>query len=197
MIKIVKPITPYVPEIGDVDIYGKHHEYMEAINWDLFRTMNPMPIIGFFSANPWISLQKAGIDHNDVEKLKDWSKNHCLCSDMDYYAIVPIAILTSDATRYTGEKSNRNTWGYDILNDAEWNRYQGWGFSNEGEDDLDTIRSRRHPDQHLGSVVRAMLGSGYNYSILPHDGGHNFIITAIPLDNNDKVIIIGWEWYNK
>ena len=42
-----------------------------------------------------------------------------------------------------------------------------------------------------------MLGSGYNDGILPFDGSHSLIFATIPLDNGDKIIVVGWEWYNK
>ena len=194
MVKIAKPKTPYVPKYGDIDIYGKQHEYMEAVDWEMFRTMNPMPLTGAFSVNPWNALIQAGIDKIDVGNLKEWSKNYCPCAQMEYHAIVPIALLTSYATRYLGEDTNSKPWYYDMLNDDGWNRWQNWRINDETKN---AEMSQHKPEDHMGSVSRAILGSGYNEMILPSDGSHDYIFAAIPLDNDDKIIVIGWEWYNK
>ena len=189
---ITRPEKPYVSEYGNIDVYGGYCKYLEAVDWELFRTMNPMPITGAFSSNPWNALIEAGIYETDVEDLKRWSKNHCPCSEMDYYAMVPVCILTSDANRYIGDDEGQ--WYYNLLSDGDWNRYQNWGVSNERPE---AEIPENDPEKHLGSVKRAMLGSGYTEMILPSDGSHDFIFASIPLDNGDKVIIIGWEWYNK
>lgn len=194
MIHIIKPDTPYVPKNGDIAIYGKHHEYMEKIDMGLFRNMNPMPI-GGFSDNPWKALHNTGIDRGDIDRLIGWSKNYCPCSCMEYYAIVPIVILTSDATRYLGsEKDKSKCMFYDMYNDADWNRHMDWQIDNNDEN---SEIPEPNVDHQMSSVHRAMLGSGYNDGILPSDGGHSLIFATIPLDNGDKIVIIGWEWYNK
>lgn len=193
MINIVKPENPYVPENGNIDIYGKQHEFMEAVDWELFRTMNPMPI-GAFSLNPWKALINAGIDRLDIHDLKKWSTNYCPCSLSEYHAIVPINILTSDASRYLGPKENNTKWFYDMYNDGNWNRHMNWQIDNENEN---SEIPKPKIDYHMDSVDRAILGSGYNEGIIPSDGCHSFIFATIPLSNGDKVVVISWEWYNK
>jgi hypothetical protein len=194
MVHIIKPEKSYIPENGDIAIYGKHHEYMEKIDMELFRNMNPMPL-GGFSDNPWKALYNTGIDRDDIDKLIGWSINYCPCSCMEYYAIVPINILTSDATRYLGPEENKNKWMfYDMYNDAGWNRHMNWQIDNN--DETSEI-PEQNLDHHLSSVHRAILGSGYNEGILPTDGSHSLIFATIPLDNGDKIVIIGWEWHNK
>ena len=146
-----------------------------------------MPIVGSmaFSLNPWHALINAGIDKEDVEKLKTLSTNYCPCTQSHYFSIVPIAILTDKATVYT----SRGFVAFkSAFEDAEWNR-EPW----KPESDNDP----RYPESHLGSIHRAMLGSGYNDCILPSDGSHNLEFFTIPLDNGDRIILVGWEWYNK
>jgi len=190
--KITLPKKQYMPEYGDIDVYGEYCKYLEKVDWELFRTMNPMPILGIFSSNPWNAMLGFGIDKTSVENLKQWSRNYCPCSDMNYNSIVPVSILTSDADRYIG--GDKAHWFYDLLSDGDWNRYQNWGISNE---DSSKDKSRETPEDYLSTVSRAILGSGYTECILPSDGGHDLIFAMIPLDNGDKIVTIGWEWYNK
>ncbi len=189
MIRIVKPKKPYIPEIGDIDIYGNHHEYLAPFDWDdldenSIKSKNPMPITGSyaFSVNPWYALVKAGIDKKDVDKLKKMSRNYCPCADMKYYAIVPIAILADDATVYTKDMP---TFCSGMLNDGSWNR-KTWAQTGSFQ-----------AMDHISDVERAILGSGYNEGIIPSDGSHSLIFATIPLDNGDKIVVVGWEWYNK
>jgi len=159
--------------------------------------MNPMPLVGScsFSYNPWEALAAAGINIDDVQNLKDWSKNHCPCSMMDYNAIVPIAILTNDATVYT-KAGRMPEMFHGIHEDGDWNR-KSWIDKIYEDGEIVGQEYNKSFDYHLSDVERAMLGSGYSEMILPSDGSHGFIFATIPLDNGDKIVVIGWEWYNK
>ena len=188
MIRIVKPEKPYVPKNGDIDIYGDHHEYLAPLDWDEIKVKNPIPIVGScsFSLNPWRALFEAGIEEKGILTLKSMSLNFCPCADMNYYAIVPVAILAKDSTVYVKDNMFAN-----MLNDAEWNR-QNWIVEYD-----DPYYDPKCAESHLSAIHRAILGSGYHDGILPLDGSHGLILATIPLDNGDKIIVVAWEWYNK
>lgn len=197
MIKIVKAEKPLVPFPGEIGVYGGHHKYMVEMDWSDIDSMNPMPLVGScsFSYNPWAALVAAGIDIEDIQKLRDLSKNHCPCSTMDYNAIVPIAILTNDASVYTNAGRMPEMF-HGLHEDGDWNR-RSWTTNLYEDGEIVGCEHNKSIDYHLSDVERAMLGSGYTEMILPSDGSHGLIFATIPLDNGDKIVVIGWEWYNK
>lgn len=190
MIRIVKPEKIYEHEYGDTDIYGKHYKYLAPIDWADFDVLNPMPISDGYGSNVWKLLIHFGISMKDVKNLKKWSKNRCPCSEMTYNAIVPLVILTDDATKYLDIMfPDRKPIFYDMFIDANHNRNMNWC--------VDEYVNKRKPEYHMNNVRRAMLGSGYNEGILPSDGSNSFDFAAIPLDNGDKIVVITWVWHNK
>ena len=186
MVKIVKPEIPF-KTFGDVEIYGKHSEYLGAFDWDDIekKEMNPMPLAGMygFGLNPWKALVHAGIDAEDVKKLKNWSTCYCPGTEREYNAIVPVSILTNDAKVYTSKVKLPFS---DMFEDGNWNRSMTWNRE----------RNER-PVEFLSGVERAILGSGYMEFILPCDGSNGYEFFTVSLENGDKIIFVGWVWYNK
>jgi hypothetical protein len=125
---------------------------------------------------------------------------------MTYTAFVPVAVLTDDSKgkylnnkyRHLIEDGSSLPMTTDMIADGDWNRtMNGWFervYDKEGDEHLGKPVPVR---DHIGTIERAVLGSGYNSCILPTDGCNGLEYVMIPLDNGDHIICVAWEWSNK
>ena len=191
-VRPARPIKPY----GGKDrkwttgVYGPQAEWFEAVDWKAARCLNPLPVIRFGGpTNPWRGTAALGVD---IGELREAAVCRCPCSERDYHAFVPVAVLTDDAMGHYIDRMDHRPAFADMLADAPWNRHCVLGI-----DDADDDGSVPDPEETLGKIARAVLGTGYTSGTMPCDGGASLVWVAIPLDNGDKLLCAAWEWCNK
>jgi len=171
MITAKRQVNPYVPEVGDIDVYGLAHHILPATD-----SLKAMISLDYFSTNPWDAAWKAGVD---IISLKQ--QLLCPYSNLPYDAWVPTYISTDFPELLPVEPQ----WEAQIR-DKDWT------------DGLkpDTLDGVCDPDE-ISSIVTAMLGTGYSLGRSPYDGYSELYWFEVELSNGSKLIGPGHVWFNK
>ena len=168
MIKIISQKDLFNPKSGDIYPFDNDLKYLLTVpTKDISRYIVPIGTIG--NGNPFKSISKLDIDLSSITQ-----KYICPHTEMEFYSLVPLYLLSNNLDKYDFEFS-------EISKDKEWN----WDncFDNKG------YRS--------DSIDRAMLGTGYTIWTNASDGSNDYITVAIELENKDKIICLTWNWFNK
>ena len=101
------------------------------------------------------------------------------------YSLVPVAILTEDVDKYKEILQKTVVdWQIDFILDTEF-RYN--------DDKRDTAEELFELD-YISNII---MGSGYNYGCMIHDGSCEKKLAKYKLSNGDWLVVWFWEWYNK
>lgn len=108
MIKVIKHEEPWIPDNGDIDIYGLAH-HVRPTPKSLGPTEHYIPL-DYFSLNPWDAAWKAGIDC-----IAQCIKQLCPITCLQYCSWIPDGIVTKDVSQYPVPEQFRR-----MANDKSW-----------------------------------------------------------------------------
>jgi hypothetical protein len=133
-------------------------------------------------------LQDALLGYSRITDFERATRYTCVFTNMEFWALVPLGILTKDAKVYQPAFSAPGAWtyGYDLCVQEGRERYLEQQLGND-EIPLEIA---------LSSVALSMMGSGYHLGCLPSDGSPERKLVTVDLVNGDKLICATWVWYN-
>lgn len=138
--------------------------------------------LGFFDARPWYALPAIGIDPVIVESIKKSAWHKCPYSNLYYYTVAPLSLITTDHSRYIEVVPD---WQKEMYNDLEFVK----DHYNIDADVYDVIHDNR--------VLRGMMGSGNTDGFHSMDGHPEPAFQVMEMSNGDLLRVIVWEWFNK
>lgn len=166
--KTVLPPKPVQLEIGDV-LCGE--DYLDAIGLKT-QDLEGRKIVVIPSDSGFNFLAPF------VNNLGEWFaalQYTCPFNGHNHYCwMYPIAVVTDDEKRYGCEKGSKKGWLVRLIKKGH--------IELNGEFDC---------------IVRAMLGHGYTEGTLPCDGHGKIEYGTVPMDNNDKILVACWVWFNQ
>lgn len=178
MIELLEAKKRYVPNNGDVDIYGLSPWLEKLEDGRLWRAPNVF-VLDFVSLNGWEALELMNID---FMKLFEAAQYECPFTCRVYCAVIPLYILTDDIKKYIEFVPE---WKRRMVVDEDW--VQNHIIPSDESDD----------DDHLTVINICMLGPGYMDGILPTDGDRFFNLNTVRLSNGDDLVVAHHEWVNK
>jgi len=175
MLTIVKPKRQFQPELGDF-LFGSEfiHSYLtkkEIAANDFF--VIPLMFMNFY--HPFTTLKRLSIDASELRQNCTYRcpfRHHT-----SFYGLLPIAIKTNDVAKY--RQNGFENAAFNSIFDLEWQKNR-----------IDQILSSNQ-------ISKAFLGHGFTDGTLPFDGDNAIVNVKLQLSNNDFILALTWEWYNK
>ena len=168
MISVIFQKEIFIPKSGDISPFDDESRYlMETPSKDTSKYLVPIGTIA--NGNPFKSISKLDINLASINQ-----KYTCPHSEMDFYSLVPLYLLSDDLNKYPVEFSG-------MSKDKEWNWDRCYNDKGYLYDNID----------------KAMLGTGYTLWTNAGDGSNDYLTVAVELENGDKIICLTWNWFNK
>lgn len=161
------------PEYGDLIVDADEmltKRYMESVAKNAL-----LPYCGLLGAVPWKTCQQLGID---IEWWMRATQRRCPLLKVDYHFSVPVAISTPNEVVVEIPRE------YPFLS-TDWTV------------DRKAFGGDRLQVGDIAHIHRAILGSGFTYGTLPHDGSNDLYMTMHQLSNGWRMHCATWVWLNK
>jgi len=185
--KIIIPKKHYVPSCADIDVYGVS-KWLAPFDRNLFEK-SKLFSISHFESNGWRALRAAGIEN--TQQIEENCRYECPYSRLRFWSLVPIVIMVRSFKPYLPDH---------VVNDETGITRRIWTNSNAVRewykmfnDDKEYLPSPLRPDK----IDLSMLGNGYTFGMMAHDGSSHLIDVCLHLDNGDQILCHSWEWCNK
>ncbi len=167
--------------IEDVSVYGLQDWLRRPTQVEL--EFVPLPL-AFFNMNPFNALRRAGIrEYEPLMKLSE-----CVVTGLQHHVFAPSVLLVPDLVALGMYAREVSEWKRPQAMDPDWLRILS-DLPENNPTDVDC--------DFMSNVERGMLGSGYGYCNMPHDGDAVIEWFTVALSDGCFVLGMGWNWYNK
>jgi hypothetical protein len=172
--KVIRPILAEpcaTPEYGDI-LYAS--EYISGVDEEINALKSSgINLISLSSPDSWETAKRMNVD---TDELKEKVIYECpFFPGNKYFWMAPVAIIVNGDIKQYREPNLSNSF-YDYRFDTEFT----W-----------------HSMGDHSIIKKVMLGHGFTVFTLPSDGDNGLKYLTINLDNGDRLLMLGWIWYNK
>ncbi len=184
-LRLIRPTkNVFVPEIGDIDVYGIGGWLVPFSREEQYDKMDVMDLT-HITWNGWCALDVLGIDTCGLE---DKTKQECPHTDLSYWAVMPLVLMSYNLKGEYEDRMRKSNCvprtEVDMAMDSEWHKHMY--PMREAEDLLPLYKIRA-----------VLMGTGYTHCIMQHDGFNELQNACLLLSNGDLVACKTWVWFNK
>lgn len=176
MRSIIKPQKCYVPNNGDLLWW---RDYFLPFNKKVFKRKQII-MLSMIGVNTWkVLIDLRILPEAWVKEQLDTKLTYvCPWFKHKYYAVMPIAILSDNVSKFYPEKLQPSM---DMIFDQDWVQKM----------------YMKKKSFYVNNLTEAQLGHGYTYGTLPDDGIGKKIDLLLNMGEGDFIVARTWEWYNK
>lgn len=186
----------------------------DAKNITQYYFIDPLKLFNFLSKEKDLNLYsiKKSFDYNPFEKLDLFNIDkkfftetsyRCPFNNIKHYCVLPLALISKNITNnYPAYMDTINEFNKKMVQDTDYDF--SLFFNTNFYDDKELIVKGLFPFEETiyeinnsNNPVDILLGSGYTYGQLPHDGHNEYKILGLELSNGDYLLVKAILWYNK